>query len=116
MGRAEWICKAEKAVIYLNKVNKIKEDMINYVVKTAEESKLDVVIYLFGSAIRDDCTEDSDIDLAIDTDLDICDSRLVMLYRNIRRACDRNCDVIYFPVVSDGAFRDNILKGIRIYG
>lgn len=72
-------------------------------------------IILFGSAITDDCSEDSDIDLCFVTDATCEDNTYFRMFGGIGIAMDDLCDILVYKDLK-GQIKDEIdRKGVVIY-
>lgn len=99
----------------LNKINIKKESMVSEICKLATSSDIVKRIIIFGSAITDECTEDSDLDICVDTDCKDKDMRLYGLYCEISKISDYNCDILTYKKLGS-VLKDEVDKnGIIVY-
>lgn len=102
------------------KINKIKlkniKDIIKYVHKENKIKKIIDKIVIFGSSVRDDCTDESDIDICIYTKKDVKDRDLLRVYGNIEIEASNKCD-IFINYLQDEKFLQKIERyGVIVYG
>ena len=107
-------------------VSSIKSDTISKIIKLSDECKAIEMIGLFGSSLEDKCTKDSDIDLAIVSNLPI--NKLFRLKSFLRFKSNlynldinQEYDFLYFSSLeqikksNDFVCRDILDKGKIIY-
>ena len=100
--------------IHIVKRNKVLHGL-QFIEKCCREVKYVDKVIIFGSAVRDDCTEESDIDICLFTDY-TCKNRG---YFKIRSSlCDTmndNCDILEFSLC-DSRFQKIMLEtGVIVY-
>ena len=102
----------------LEKINILKKDKIKRGLEFIDEQNktehiIDKVI-IFGSAIRDDCTNDSDIDLCLVTDYDCHNKAYFNTRGKLADIMDDLCDILSYKKLNDD-FRKVIDKGVLVY-
>ncbi len=99
----------------ISKIHPIKRDSVFKVLTYVENNAQVNKVIIFGSAIRDDCTENSDIDICIDLS---CDTKSMQAFRidaEIGKICNYNCDRLYYNDIA-GPIKEQIDKtGVIIY-
>lgn len=103
----------------LEKINPIKREKIlnciNFIDSCNQKKEMIEKLIIFGSAVRSDCTEESDIDMCLFTDFTCKDRDYFNVYRKIARKADDPCDIVIFKKISS-KFRDHILQtGVVVY-
>ncbi len=102
----------------LDKINKIKYDKIKKCLDFVEKTNKDNIvqkIYLFGSSISNECTENSDIDLCLVTDYNSSNSVFFKIFGNIPLVMNDNCDILIYSKLK-GKIKEEIdKKGVLIY-
>jgi predicted nucleotidyltransferase len=109
-----------KGIQNIDKVNPIKRDKVQKGMEFIEQLNTDGLIQkiiLFGSASRDDCTPQSDIDLCFVTEETTSNPVFFQMYGGIEIAMDELCDIlIYRRLSADGNIKKEIDKnGVIIY-
>jgi Predicted nucleotidyltransferases len=99
----------------LDKIHILKRKLVYEICKTAASSDIVKRIIVFGSAITDKCTEDSDVDICVDIDCDDKDMRLYTLYINISKTCEYNCDILNYRKLGSDLKRQIDKNGIVVY-
>ncbi len=105
-------------ILNLDKINPIKREKVRkgmeFVDKmNAIEPVVDKVI-VFGSSVRDDCTEESDIDLCLFTNYDTSNKTFFKLRGNLPIVMDDLCDVLKYSKINKD-FKCEIEKGVIVY-
>lgn len=103
----------------LEKINRIKRSLVEQIISEISKNEYVTRVIIFGSAIRDDCEETSDIDIDIEWKEECYDTDCVLkqftlpVYRIISKITEGNNDVVYIGF--EGALKDEVKKGITIY-
>lgn len=88
-------------------INKIKEQELLELINNPEIQENIKNIYVFGSTIREDCTEESDIDLIIE----IKDkTKTNKMYMFIVDNLTSDCDIVFLHELYDDNFFNNLDK------
>lgn len=99
----------------LERINWRKKDMVAQCVKIAEEEKTVRRMIIFGSSVTDACREDSDIDICLDMRSALVGSETYRTLSRITKACNLNCDILFYSDLS-GRLKDEIdQKGVTVY-
>jgi predicted nucleotidyltransferase len=104
----------------LDKINPIKRDLIYTILSKIEGSKFLKRIVIFGSSIRDDCRQESDIDIAIEWTEDCYDEDAVLkdftlpVYETISMETKGNNDVICIGYEGE-TIKSAIKEGVTVY-
>ena len=106
-------------IFNLEKIHPLKREKLLHGLQFVEEfnknnNNIDKII-VFGSAIRDDCTEDSDIDICFFSKLSIYNIELNTFFGEFPFRCDNVCDIIPFNMIKS-SLKDHILNnGVVVY-
>lgn len=92
--------KVQKGMLFIDEMNK-KEPVIDRVI-------------IFGSAIREDCTEDSDIDVCIDTKYDTHNSTYFNASGRLSDVMDDLCDILKYNRLNQN-FKRIVDQGVVVY-
>ena len=104
----------------LDKINIIKRDLLSNILNQIKDNKNIKKIIIFGSSIREDCREDSDIDFAIEWTEDCYDENGVLkaftfpVYKTISMSTKGNNDVVCIGYEGD-IVREAIMQGVVVY-
>lgn len=106
-------------IINLDKINPIKKEKIvncmNFIDDCNQKKEMIDKVIIFGSSVRADCTEESDIDMCLFTDYTCKDRDYFNVYSKIARKADDPCDIFVFKKISD-KFKKHILQtGVVVY-
>lgn len=106
-------------VTNLEKINTIKREKIfnciQFIDSCNQKKEMVQKIIIFGSSVRDDCTDRSDIDICLFTNFSCKDRDYFNLHSNIEKVVDNPCDIFVFRKMSD-KFKNHILRtGILVY-
>lgn len=105
----------------LEQINKIKRKKINnvlhYIDSVNKQTGRDNVkrVIIFGSSITDDCTEDSDIDICLDTEYDCKNRDFFKIYGNIEIIAEDLCDILIYRKLNGDLKREIDKKGVTVY-
>ena len=106
-------------ILNLEKINKIKrKNIINglkYIKKlNAKDNIIDKII-IFGSSVRDDCTENSDIDICYVSKYPLRSIEISQFFCDFPNHLKCACDIIPLNEV-DGNFKKSVIKnGVLVY-
>ena len=100
----------------LSKINIIKRKQVEECIKIASENSDIKKIIIFGSAVRNDCTKESDVDMCIKLKKDA--DKLAFHYTKVslEKACDNNCDILIFDSLKDWFKKKIEAEGVTVYG
>ena len=105
-------------IINLDKINQIKREKVRTGMQFVDQmNQVDPVIdrvIIFGSAIREDCTEDSDIDVCLDTQYDTRNSTYFNTSGRLPDIMDDLCDIMKYSRLNP-AFRKIVDQGVVVY-
>ncbi len=99
----------------ISKVNAVKRDAVEQAVEIAQETDVIKRLIVFGSAVTNDCGESSDIDLCLDVSCDTRDMRLFRPVCDFNKACDYNCDILFYQKIGDKLKKEIDTKGVEVY-
>ena len=105
-------------IVNLEKINSLKRQYVRqgmeYIDRmNAVEPVIDRIV-VFGSAITDDCTEESDVDLCIFSDYDESNDTYYEARGNLMHEIGDVCDILNFSYIGDDLKR-TIEKGVTVY-
>ena len=101
----------------IDKINIIKRDQVRELCKIADESGIVKRIVIFGSSVRDDCTEESDVDFWISFSCDVQDIRIYNFGTKIGKVLEYNYDMLIdgLLILSDAMKHSVFDKGVTVY-
>ena len=103
----------------LNKINELKAEKVKKIVSYIEEqNKKEYIInkvIIFGSSVRHDCREDSDIDICLFITVDTSNFMLFTTYGNIPIIADNACDILIYHKLGDKLKNEIDKEGIEVY-
>lgn len=102
-------------VMNLNSINSIKRPIVEDICNIVKESGIVKRLFVFGSSVTNECSEDSDIDLCLDTDYADANVNLIRLYQKIGKACDFDCDILKYNKLGAGLKSEVDRKGVVVY-
>ncbi|MCR4566480.1 MAG: nucleotidyltransferase domain-containing protein [Pseudobutyrivibrio sp.] len=103
----------------IDKINPIKRKYVEQIVTDINGNEYVQKVVIFGSSIREDCTENSDVDIAIQWTENCYDDDYVLkpftlpIYRIISRTTKGNNDVVCIGY--EGELKSEIEKGVTVY-
>ena len=105
-------------VINLNKINDNKREKVRVGMEyidqiNVREHVIDKVA-VFGSCIRDDCNEESDIDICLHSPYDTKNRAFLKIYGNIEAVMDSLCDITIYRKLND-EFKKVVDNGVIVY-
>ena len=104
----------------LEKINIIKRDKVikglRYIDDMNEKCGYPIIekVIIFGSAVTDDCTEDSDIDLCFVTEYGCENPDYFDIYGKTEIIIDDLCDIFSYKK-TQGSLRSEIDMGVTVY-
>lgn len=99
----------------LNTIHSAKIEYIDKICYAAAQSNIVKRLFIFGSAVTDSCTDDSDLDICVDTDCEDNDVKLFNLYSTISKICDYNCDILTYRKLGSQIKGEVDSKGVIVY-
>ena len=99
----------------LNKINIIKRKQVMACIEVAKKYDKIRKMAIFGSSVRDDCTEESDVDICLWIDGTTHCREMYELSRDINIACEYNCDILKYHKLKGRIKEDIDKKGIIVY-
>ena len=103
----------------LDKINIIKREKIlnglKYIEKLDENDNVIDKILIFGSAVRDDCTENSDIDICYSSKYPLKSFQISKFFGDFPLFANDICDIIPFEEVDGSLKRTIVTNGITVY-
>jgi hypothetical protein len=103
----------------LDSINPVKRCIVKSILEQVMNYPYLKRVIIFGSSIRDDCTADSDIDIALEWTEDCMDEDYIYktftipVFEAISMATKGNSDV--FSIGQEGGLQNAIAKGIIVY-
>ena len=108
-------------VLNSHSINLLKREVINDIVAAAQTEPMVRKIIIFGSSTRDDCNEDSDIDICIDWNQDCYDQEGVLkpftigMRRKISFLTKGRADVVNYDYLHGTYIEDAVKNGVVVY-
>ena len=103
----------------IDKINSVKrskvEIIVNHIDKCNKEEIIIKKVIIFGSAITDVCTEESDIDMCIVPQVSTSDLRFIDVVAPIDTLCDDVCDIVAYSHIGGSLLREIDIHGICVY-
>ena len=105
----------------VNRIHPLKQREVKKIVDTARTDEAVRRIVIFGSSIRYDCNETSDLDICIDWDRDCYDADGVLLpfTRNMRKAISTatkgKADVVNYAYLDGTNVKEAVQEGVLVY-
>ncbi len=100
----------------INGTKRTREQMLAECVRLCQNDSNINRLILFGSVAKGTDTEDSDIDLCIDTTYDIHDRGLFLIFTGIEKACGFACDLLIYSYLSGSIKQEVDTNGVVLYG
>ena len=98
-----------------SRINKIKLDSVNTMIKVAQKYPFVKRLIIFGSSVTDCCTKESDIDVCMDVGTITKGLDLFQFHADFCKCCDSNCDILNYYRLK-GNLKDEIDKnGVVVY-
>ncbi len=101
--------------IDISKINKIKLDSVNKMIKAARKYPFVRRLIIFGSSVTDRCTEESDIDVCMDVGDKTQGLDLFNFHADICKCCDSNCDILNYHRLNGNLKNEIDKKGVIVY-
>ncbi len=99
----------------VSKVNKIKRDHVYQMIEAVRKHDIVKRLIIFGSAVTDHCTAESDIDICADVSYQEKGLKVYRLGADLARICDGNCDILFYDRLK-GKIKDEVdTKGVVVY-
>ena len=99
----------------LNKINVLKRSQAKACIEAAKKYGKIRKMAIFGSSVRDDCTEESDVDICLWVDGATRGKEMYDLASDLLDACGNNCDILTYDRL-DNKFQSQIdAEGVIIY-
>lgn len=83
-------------MVDISKVNKIKKDCVYQMIDAVRKHDIVKKLIIFGSAVTDHCTNESDIDICADVSYQEKGLKLYRLGADLARICHGNCDILFY--------------------
>ena len=105
----------------VNRIHPLKQREVKEIVDTARTDEAVRRIVIFGSSIRYDCNETSDLDICIDRDRDCYDADGVLLpfTRKMRKAISTatkgKADVVNYAYLDGTNVKEAVQEGVLVY-
>ncbi len=96
-------------------INPVKQVYVDKICDAAKESGIVNRLFIFGSAITEQCDGESDLDICVDTDCADNNRALFRLYVQISRICDYNCDILTYSKLGEKIRNEIDQKGVLVY-
>ncbi|MCD7955763.1 MAG: nucleotidyltransferase domain-containing protein [Lachnospiraceae bacterium] len=96
-------------------VNVIKRKEVERVIQIARKTGVVRRLIIFGSAVTDDCREESDVDMCLDISCETSDKRLRRPMYDFNEACDFNCDILFYHKLGEKLRKEIDSKGVAVY-
>jgi predicted nucleotidyltransferase len=106
-------------IMNLDRIHPIKRDLVAAILSQINGNRYLDKIIIFGSSIRNDCSENSDLDIAIKWTQDCFDEDYILkpftlpVYRTIIKYTGGNDDII--PIGYEGNLKKSIEEGVVVY-
>ena len=106
-------------ILNLGKVNTIKREQVRSALECIDavnlkEPVIDKVI-IFGSSVRDDCCEESDVDMCIFTDKDGSNIHYRKAHSRLFDILDYNCDILNYRYLASDLKKEIEDTGVVVY-
>ena len=102
-------------IVDVAKVNHRKLDSVKKMIAVARKYPFVRRLLIFGGAVTDHCTEESDIDVCADIELEEKGSNLHELHVDLCKTCDANCDILIYERLK-GKIKNVVdTKGVTVY-
>jgi len=99
----------------LEKINSIKRDAVRQIAERACDYPIVSEVIIFGSSVRDDCTEESDVDICVKLNGSIESLELYEYKRVFGKILNYNYDFLVYDYVEE-SFRENQIDiGVTVY-
>lgn len=102
-------------MINTSKVNAMKKQEIEKLINIAMETNVVERLIIFGSAVTSDCHKESDIDMCLEVSCETSDKRLRYPVYELNKACDFNCDILFYHKLGAKLKNEIDSKGVTVY-
>ena len=103
------------AVVDISKINRKKVDFVRKMVEVVQNYDIVKRLIIFGSAVTENCTDESDIDICADIAYREKGLKVYNLGVDLSRICDGNCDILFYDRLK-GQIKDEVdKKGVVVY-
>ncbi|MCD7883535.1 MAG: nucleotidyltransferase domain-containing protein [Lachnospiraceae bacterium] len=99
----------------LSRINTIKRSEVEKTIQIAQMSDVIRRLIIFGSAVTDDCREESDVDICLDVSCSTRDKRLFRPVCDFNKACNYDCDIFFYHKLGNKLKREIDSKGVVVY-
>ena len=103
----------------LDKINLLKrkkvENGIKFIDNYNRKNHCIDKVMIFGSSTRDDCTENSDIDICLFSKCDLSDVKLFDIFGELPFVVGQNCDILSFNDIGSDLQKIIMDNGIVVY-
>lgn len=104
-----------KAINSLDQINWRKKPMVEACIRIAKEEKNIKKMIIFGSSVTDHCDENSDLDICLDMSTDLIGMETYNTLSRINKACDWNCDILFYDRLRGQIKKEIDQKGVIVY-
>lgn len=102
-------------IVDISRINKIKKDYVCQIIEAARKHDIVKRLIIFGSAVTDHCTDESDIDICADVSYQEKGLKVYHLGVDLARICNGNCDILFYDRLK-GKIKDEVdAKGVVVY-
>ena len=98
-----------------SRINKIKLDSVNTMIRAARKYPFVKRLIIFGSSVTDRCTEESDIDVCMDVGNKTQGLDLFNFHADLCKSCDFNCDILNYYRLKGNLKNEIDNKGVVVY-
>ncbi|MCD8379589.1 MAG: nucleotidyltransferase domain-containing protein [Lachnospiraceae bacterium] len=102
-------------MVNTSRVNAIKKKEVEKLIKIARDTGVVNRLVIFGSAVTNDCNEESDVDMCLDISCETSDKRLRRPVYELNEACDFNCDILFYHKLGENLRNEIDSKGVTVY-
>ena len=103
------------AIVDISKINRKKIDCVRKMVEVVQNHDIVKRLIIFGSAVTENCTDESDIDICADISYQEKGLKVYNLGVDLFRICNGNCDILFYDRLK-GPIKDEVdKKGVVVY-
>lgn len=103
------------ATVDISRINRKKIDCVRKMVEVVQNHDIVKRLIIFGSAVTEDCTDESDIDICADISYREKGLKVYNLGADLSRICNGNCDILFYDRLK-GQIKDEVdKKGVVVY-
>ena len=99
----------------LKKIHRLKRKQVESCIDIAKRHPEVQRMIVFGSAVTDDCSETSDVDICLDIKGITRGRKFYELSRDLSWACDHNCDILTYTKLNNSFKEEVNKKGVVVY-